>query len=96
MTEIKRAIDSCNNLICKYRKRLDGADFHRGSTMSAVELERVKINALEKQMPKKPVWRRYALRCRCCDTQIMRGSHCYGCGQAIDWSEEKEEENEQI
>lgn len=92
MSEIEKAIDSCNNLISKYQKRLDGADFHRGSTMHALELERVKINALEKQIPKKPVWHSYVLHCSCCDIQIMRGSHyCNSCGQAIDWSEGKEE-----
>jgi len=53
-------------------------------------LEKAKAT-FEKQIPKKPVWHKYALRCSCCDTQIMRGSHCYGCGQAIDWSEEVEE-----
>jgi len=87
MAEIKQAIDSCNNLISKYQKRLDGADFHRGSTMRSIALERIKIQALEKQNPKKPVWQGDYLCCSCCNTNIMKGTHCHGCGQAIDWSE---------
>ena len=49
------------------------------------------IEALEKQIPKKP----NSIFCPTCgDCSIIDGeygygySHCYNCGQAIDWSEE--------
>lgn len=48
MTEIERAISSCQNRIGQYKARLTGVDFHRGSTMNAIQLEQVKIAALRR------------------------------------------------
>lgn len=60
----------------------------------------IAIKALEKQMPKKPVYYTFGKekypKCPCCgDNWNMDeyGSgmvHCWECGQAIDWSEEEE------
>lgn len=54
------------------------------------------IEALQKQIPKKPIFSGlYA--CPCCRTIMLRGSfeskgkHCKECGQKIDWSAEYEE-----
>lgn len=71
--------------------------FHNGSYGSSI---RMAIEALEKQVPKKPIYVeddgiRYtdSYRCPNCQgafagTGIAR--YCYRCGQAIDWSEEDE------
>ena len=52
----------------------------------------IAINALEKQIPKKPKTDdRYVMYiCPCCN-DFIKVSHncCQNCGQAIDWSNEK-------
>ena len=54
------------------------------------------IEALEKQIPKKPVWECLGdslsnadiiTMCPCCYKSIEEGEHHCECGQAIDWSE---------
>lgn len=54
------------------------------------------INALEKQIPKKPRETRCALMCSRCGHKItekgckkLHRNYCKKCGQAIDWSENK-------
>ncbi len=65
------------------------------------EFIKVSIDALEKQIPKKPYKDDEVYRCRVCDTAVeyevkvgwfygyYRDSFCSECGQAIDWSEEE-------
>ena len=45
----------------------------------------VAINALEKQIPKKPI----AHQCNTCGSALLpfEGSYCSDCGQKLDWSE---------
>lgn len=55
----------------------------------------VAINALEKQIPKKPDFtedKEFAL-CPCCNGKglLDRQKYCDNCGQKLDWSEESEE-----
>ena len=67
---------------------------------NCIEMYRMEIDALEKQIPKKPIGRgiRYMNnRCSSCHNDISVGQaygivplydYCPCCGQAIDWSEE--------
>lgn len=55
------------------------------------------IEALEKQIPKKPRETRCALMCSNCGHKItekgckkLHREYCKKCGQAIDWSEEED------
>ena len=58
-------------------------------TNDYIEFVRIAINALEKQIPKKPKTDdRYVMYiCPCCN-DFIKVSHncCQNCGQAIDWS----------
>ena len=52
----------------------------------------VAINALEKQIPKKPIFtedKQFAL-CPCCDMKGLadKQEYCDNCGQKLDWSDE--------
>lgn len=52
------------------------------------------IEALEKQIPKKPNWEylgdsfNIITKCPLCDRGIEEGEHHCECGQAIDWKQE--------
>ena len=53
------------------------------------------INALEKQIPKKPIsyddCEQFFIRCtcgKCTDTRFFHG-YCTWCGQKLDWSDEE-------
>lgn len=67
-------------------------DYYSPDTSDAVE---VAIEALEKQIPKKPVATEHFFRgcCPCCEEYIVTEysfpKHCENCGQALDWSEEE-------
>lgn len=46
--------------------------------------------ALEKQIPKKPICRKYTddTRCPVCNTFVLiHNKYCIECGQALDWSD---------
>lgn len=57
----------------------------------AVQTSNMSIEALEKQMPKKPVKdREYTLCPNCKKVEIdWLDNYCHGCGQRLDWSVEK-------
>lgn len=55
MHEIERAIRSCQNKIRQYKNRICGADLHTASTMNAIQLERVKIQALREKADRENV-----------------------------------------
>ena len=65
--------------------------FHGECSVFGEALE-IAINALEKQIPKKPKTDdRYVMYiCPCCN-DFIKVSHncCQNCGQAIDWSDEE-------
>jgi hypothetical protein len=59
------------------------------------EAKNMAIQALEKQIPKKPDFtedKEFAL-CPCCNGKglLDRQKYCDNCGQKLDWSEESEE-----
>ena len=44
------------------------------------------IEALEKQIPKKPYWEYGGCHCKSCGLDVLSDEHfCPLCGQAIDW-----------
>ena len=54
------------------------------------------IEALERQIPKKPVKNKYwdAYNCPCCDTLFCKTdwiTYCFHCGQKFDWSDYDEQ-----
>ncbi len=57
----------------------------------AVQTSNMSIEALEKQMPKKPVKdREYTLCPNCKKVEIdWLDNYCHGCGQRLDWEEEE-------
>jgi hypothetical protein len=92
---IKRAIQSCKN------KRSHHYEHQPSKASNAIRNEDVKIKALEKQIPKRPIEDGYYDEPAVCpncggsiNTEIVQEhiqncetSYCEHCGQAIDWSE---------
>lgn len=108
MTEseaIKKHIDECNNRIENISFFIDSnSDANKEECCNNIEILQNVINALEKQIPKKPYIQQDdrnndCLECPSCDSFIgyeydCRDEHyqinyCPCCGQAIDWSEEE-------
>ena len=65
-----------------------------------VEARNVAIKALEKQIPKKPIFANNMmtkdkfLMCPCCefrfpDSLVFLKTRCWNCGQKLDWSDEE-------
>jgi frataxin-like iron-binding protein CyaY len=98
MTVIERAIESAKNRKYKLEKDLSHniSDLHRKKASGQKEVMQVTIEALEKQVAKKPRadnedW----LCCRNCGETFSlinglnkRNRYCGNCGTKIDWSEE--------
>lgn len=104
MTVIERAIESAKNRKYKLEKDLSHniADGHRAKAERQVEVMNVTIDALEKQIPKKPnitdhIEDETYMKCPSCKvTTVLFGgmipNNCPRCGQALDWSEEDEKD----
>ena len=63
-------------------------DDHAGRAQS--EAFQTAINALEKQIPKKPTKDKYVLEldfCPECGTEVTYCNYCPHCGQKINWNE---------
>lgn len=58
--------------------------YHQGEcTREALDMA---IEALEKQIPKKPYWEYGGCHCKSCGLDVLSDEHfCPLCGQAIDW-----------
>ena len=51
---------------------------------------KIAIEALEKQIPKKPYWEYGVWHCKSCGLYIFSDEYfCPDCGQAIDWSDDE-------
>ena len=90
---IKRAIESAQNRKYKLSKDLEHniSDLHRKKANGQREVMQVTIEALEKQIPKKPIDRCMFKECPTCqEVEISCCGYCPSCGQALDWSEENE------
>lgn len=81
--------DLCNNNK-KHGGKCDGSEYAFLAIKTAIE-------ALEKQIPKKPIKKTNfgsdildGKYCPCCDSMFDRTTmFCDNCGQALDWSEEE-------
>lgn len=88
--KLKRAIQSCRNKIKHHYEHTN----HKKS--NAIKNELTKIEALKKQIPKKPILDTIYLsglewfRCpRCNHNNIEKNDNfCHNCGQALEWSDE--------
>ena len=67
---------------------------HGGSSFE--NAYRMAIQALEKQIPKKPRFYAHNYYCSVCDSLVWnnefewkRFKYCYTCGQKLDWSDEE-------
>lgn len=104
MTVIERAIESAKNRKYKLENDLSHniSDLHRKKANGQKEVMQVTIDALEKQIPKKPIdksnnpkdW--HIMSCPCCGRVFWNSGEfmhyepkwCEKCGQKIDWSRE--------
>ena len=91
---IKKHIDECNNRIKNISFFMDSnSDANKEECCNNIEILQNVINALKKQIPKKPIFtedKQFAL-CPCCDMKglIDKQKYCDNCGQKLDWSDEE-------
>ena len=95
MNEVERAIESCRarhgKFLGDYQR--DISDAHRRKLEKQMQIEQVKISALEKQIPKKPSFIDSEIfECPNCGWKrsISNIHFCPTCGQSIDWRNEDE------
>lgn len=101
MTVIERAIESAKNRKYKLEEDLSHniSDLHRKKANGQKEVMQVTIEALEKQIPKKPTVRktpntsfgkaRTYYKCPNCGSNMCWDWNCCPhCGQALKWGEE--------
>ena len=105
MTEsdlIERAIESAKCRLYKVKVRDSYSIDHQRKAENQTELMNITIEALEKQIPKKPTeveekesgfGYSIAFICPSCGTAEVyrhyKPNNCLHCGQALDWSEEE-------
>ena len=93
---IEKAIYQLEDLI-KDRESFCHRDDFDDMFLQDIEALKVGISALEKQIPKKVIWK-YAFYWACCpncknniyDEEKEKFKFCPDCGQALEWSEENE------
>jgi hypothetical protein len=89
------AIQTLDFIKWKYEEKIDDAGTHK-----YIKALQMGINALEKQMPKKPTLRdKYDFYCPCCNEYLeiqeedisiysmTPPKYCLHCGQALDWGD---------
>lgn len=90
--QVKGIYEDCNKKLC------DNCDlcYAQGNTGEHIKSIEVAINALEKQIPKKPIieTNRYTTLFICPSCGRKQGIkykqyHCIECGQKLDWSDEE-------
>ena len=90
--EAKIQIDAYENMIsyCKYFEPKEDISKYEYK----IEFLKTAIEALDKQIPKKPMaikiptkWGGHDYRCPVCATRVFEQSYCMSCGQAIDCSD---------
>ena len=94
MTVIERAIESAKCRIYKLNYEMEGkiSPLHQKKAEYQKELMEITVEALEKQIPKKPnkVVKRpngkYG-ECPVCNHKILKENYCSRCGQKLDWEE---------
>lgn len=87
--QVKGIYEDCNQNLC------DNCDlcYAQGTTGEHIKSIEIAIQALEKQIPKKPIFtedKQFAF-CPCCDMKglIDKQKYCDDCGQKLDWSDEE-------
>ena len=84
------------NVWISYTKNMECGEL-REFKQSCIDDEII-IEALEKQIPKKPIGRHTSYKCPICDRRVRSGKgsssfgvdhFCQRCGQALDWSEQE-------
>ena len=89
--EIMNLLNSVSRLI-ELKKSNEIQEFYYSDEFSKVI--DIAINAIEKQIPKKPIYDNYhraGYRCPNCNNINPWGyKHCKHCGQKLDWGEEHE------
>lgn len=89
--EIMNLLNSVSRLI-ELKKSNEIQEFYYSDEFSKVI--DIAINAIEKQIPKKPIYDNYhraGYRCpNCNNTNPWGYEHCRYCGQKLDWNEEHE------
>lgn len=86
--------EAIEHLKKNYLMMLNNKAFYKETHIESIGIA---INALEKQILKKPIWFEYKYcrftKCPTCRQPFgfnSRFDYCDNCGQAIDWSEENE------
>ena len=99
MMLLQRAIESAKNRVyyIDVNSMGDISYHHHRKAENQKELMNITVDALEKQMPKKPIEDGYYdLPCACpnCGSNVANEAdndyqfkYCYHCGQALDWSD---------
>ena len=98
---IERAIQSAEARIYKLQSGKNHTARHQEKAENQIELQRVTVEALKKQVAKKPVevderedfdFYYLAFLCPSCKEAVIgqpyRPKYCKHCGQKLDWSEE--------
>ena len=87
--QVKGIYEDCNENLC------DNCDlcYAQGTTGEHIKSIEIAIQALEKQIPKKPDFtedKEFAL-CPCCNGKglLNKQKYCDNCGQKLDWSNEE-------
>ena len=87
--QVKGIYEDCNEKLC------DNCDlcYAQGNIGERSKSIEIAIQALEKQIPKKPAFDNYhraGYRCTNCNNTNPWGyKHCKHCGQKLDWSDEE-------
>ena len=91
---IKQLADDYNEAIAEIRFNMSTIGLKENSVKRVVKARDLAINALEKQIPKKPMfngtnWYRCVNGCEIHKKQFEKDWYCPKCGQKLDWSDEE-------
>lgn len=94
---IEKAIYQLEDLIKEAESHMTGNKSYDEIFVDDKTALEMAIQALEKQIPKKVIWK-YAFYWACCpncgynnfDVEKEESNFCPDCGQALDWSDENE------
>ena len=85
---IRRAMGSAKCRIYRVKADRFCLEQHQKKAHRQEELQKVTIEALEKQIAKEPKRCLYGFSCPNCKCTLMYRPYCSECGQKIDWGED--------